>query len=301
MSFFVLFSLIIIGIYAIKHFGTQYAAEKIQQQLESSGLTPFVHYQGIHFNPFTLTPSLEDVSFGLESAPWLKFARISFNHYPIKYPSLDVDFWIKESSASSLSRDTSRWMRAVGIETLLGKGSFVSEIESNTSSEQFTAASNLVLNIKDVGRVSFSSQINLLDTNLSMTELRTDLLASVALGQPEAIFIIHGDNVEISNLDIRYQDAGMMKYLWPNTPTKQTDKSALLSKLQISSQDLGLAQAYSVESKHIADTVLAFLQSSTSLNLALSPSSPISLKEIALMAGDNNLYQASKMTLSTTP
>lgn len=300
ISFFTLFSLSIIGLYAIKHFGTQYTEQKVQEQLKRSGLAPFVRYQSIHFNPFTLTPSLENVSFGYENAPWLRFARISFNRYPITYPSLDIDFWLKASPASSLSRETAQWMHAAGIETLVAKGSFVSKIEPDESSTTLKSTSQLTLNVKEVGRLSFSSKIALLDTNLSMTELRTDLLASIALGQPEAIFIIHGDHVEINDVDIRYQDAGMIKRLFPNISTTQTAQSSLLKKLQTSSQSLGFAHTHSVESKHIADTILTYLQSPTSLHLAM-PSSSISLKDVALMINDNTLYQASKMTLSTAP
>ena len=300
ISFFVLFSCTVISIYAIKHYGTQYAEQKIQEQLQYSGLAPFVHYQGIHFNPFTLTPSLEEVSFGYENAPWLRFARISFNGYPLTHPSLDVDFWIKESPASSLSRDTRQWMLAAGIDTLLGKGSLLSNVNGDQVSSQFE------LNIKDLGIVSLSSHIEVLDKNLSMSELRTDLLASVAMGQPEGIFIIHGDTVEISNLDISYKDTGLMTHLLPKTPTENNE---LLTKIQSNSQNLGLTKAGSKEADQITNAIMFFLQAfqypsttkestNKKLHLSMSPIKPLSLKELALMAHDDSLYQGSNMSIS---
>jgi len=72
-------------------------------------------------------------------------------------------------------------MRAAGIETLLGKGSFL-QSEGRESIAQFK------LDTKDVGEISFVVQLfNLLEfKTLNMPELRSDIIARLPLGQPES-------------------------------------------------------------------------------------------------------------------
>ncbi|MEP0072425.1 MAG: hypothetical protein ABJE79_06955 [Marinomonas sp.] len=303
VSLFVVFSLTVLGLYTIKYFGTQYTEEALQKQLEDAGLTPFVHYQTVHFNPFTLTPSIEEVSFGFENLPWLQFSRISLNSYPLTYPDLDVDFWIKNSPAESLSNDTRRLMQAAGITTLLGKGSLSSKINENQVASQFK------LDIKDLGVLSTSSHIRLLNNELSMHEIRTDLLASIAMGQPLGLFFIHGKALEINDLDIRYQDAGLVTRLIPEAPKTQQEDNQLASLLKFLSQSLGVAKANSVEADEIANALVGFLKPSQDpssntqaskkrLRLQMSPSKPLSLQELALMAHETRLYKDSNMQLT---
>lgn len=303
MSFFVIFCLTVLGLYAIKYFGTQYTEEALQKQLEDAGLTPFVHYQTVHFNPFTLTPSIEEVSFGLENSPWLQFSRISLNSYPLTYPDLDVDFWIKDSPTESLSYDTRRLLKAAGITTLLGKGSLSSKINEDQVTSQFK------LDIKDLGVLSTSSHIRLLNNQLSMHEIRTDLLASIAMGQPLGLFFIHGEALEINDLDIRYQDSGLVTRLIPKTPKSQQEENQQANLLKFISQSLGVAKANSVEADEIANALSDFLKPSQDqslntqankkqLRLQMSPSKPLSLQELALMAHETRLYKDSNMRLT---
>ncbi|MFT2098099.1 hypothetical protein ACMUMQ_07030 [Marinomonas sp. 2405UD66-6] len=303
VSLFVVFSLTVLGLYAIKYFGTQYTEEALKKQLDDAGLTPFVHYQTVHFNPFTLTPSIEEVSFGFENSPWLQFSRISLNSYPLTYPDLDVDFWIKNSPAESLSYDTRRLMKIAGITTLLGKGSLSSTINEDQVTSQFK------LDIKDLGILSTSSHIRLLNNELSMHEIRTDLLASIAMGQPLGLFFIHGEALEINDLDIRYQDSGLVTRLIPDTPKSQQEENQLASLLKFLSQSLGVAKANSVEADEITNTLVDFLKpsqdpslntqaSKKQLRLQMSPSKPLSLQELALMAHETRLYKDSNMRLT---
>ncbi|MEO9275002.1 hypothetical protein ABFY09_09075 [Marinomonas sp. 5E14-1] len=303
MSLFVVFSLTVLGLYAIKYFGTQYTEEILQKQLDDAGLTPFVHYQTVHFNPFTLTPSIEEVSFGFKNSPWLLFSRISLNSYPLTYPDLDVDFWIKNSLAGNLSYDTRRLMKAAGITTLLGKGSLSSKINEDHVTSEFK------LDIKGLGILSTSSHIRLLNNELSMHEIRTDLLASIAMGQPLGLFFIHGEALEINDLDIRYQDAGLVTWLIPEAPKSQQEEKQLASLLKLLSQSLGFARANSVEADEIANALVGFLKPSQDpslntqankkqLRLQMSPSKPLSLQELALMAHETRLYRDSNMRLT---
>ncbi|WOD06239.1 hypothetical protein [Marinomonas sp. GJ51-6] len=303
VSLFVVFSLTVLGLYAIKYFGTQYTEEALQKQLDDTGLTPFVHYQTVHFNPFTLTPSIEEVSFGFENSPWLQFSRISLNSYPLTYPDLDVDFWIKNSPAENLSYDTSRLMKVAGITTLLGKGSLSSKVNKDQVTSQFK------LDIKDLGILSTSSHIRLLNNELSMHEIRTDLLASIAMGQPLGLFFIHGEALEISDLDIRYQDSGLVTRLIPEAPKSQQEEKQLASLLKFISQSLGVAKANSVEADEIANALVDFLKpyqdpslntqaNKKQLRLQMSPSKPLSLQELALMAHETRLYKDSNMRLT---
>jgi hypothetical protein len=284
--------LAIFALYLVQRYGAQYAEHKIQEQLEHSGLTSFVHYESIHFDPFTLTPSLEDVRFGADSAPWLRFARISLNQYPIKYPDLDVDFWIQRSPIDSVSRDMRQWMRAAGIDTLLGKGSFSSKTEGEKVLSQFK------LDIKDVGKISLSSNINLLDQTINMPELRSDIIASFALGQPEAILIMYGEAIRLRSLDVAYTESGLINHLFPQFAILSESKQTQLDFLAFKSQALGLAAADSKEAKQIASAIWAFLSKPETLTLSLSPSSPISVKELALSTSEERLYKDSNMTIT---
>ncbi|RBP80055.1 hypothetical protein EBI01_14120 [Marinomonas rhizomae] len=293
ITYFILLSCVaIFVVYLVQRFGAQYAEDKIKEQLDQSGLAPFVQYGSVHLDPFTLTPSLENVSFGNENAPWLRFARISFNSYPINYPDLDVDFWIQESPIDSLSRDTRRLMRAAGVDTLLGKGSFTSKVEGEKVSSQFK------LDIKDIGKLNLFSNINVLDHNIAMSDLRSDVIASFALGQPEALPIIYGDVIELHSLKVEYEESGLIAHLLPKSALSRDSNENQLNGLKYMSQALGLAPANSTEAEQIAETLLTFLKQPEKLNLTMSPPSAISLKELALLANEGTLYKDSKMTLS---
>lgn len=281
----------VFGVYAIQHFGTKYAQQKINDQLAQSGLKDLVHYESVNFDPFTLTPSIDNVSVGIESAPWLRFARITFNNFTLNYPDLDIDFWIKQSAASDLSRDTGRLMRSAGIKTLIGKGSFTSTIDGEEVSSHFR------LNIKDIGIISVASEVNLLDHNIVMSEFRTDLLASLALGQPEAIFILYGETLEFRSLNINYTDTGLMSRQFPQSETKDS-KSALRSMLKSSSESFGLTTKNTLDAEQIADSIIGFLQEPNQINLSLLPPYPINLKALTLLFGDKNLYKGSNMRIS---
>jgi len=291
-AFILLSCATILAIYSIQHFGAKYAEHKIQQQLERSGLAPFVHYESVHFDPLTMTPSLENVRFGVKSAPWIRFTRISFNAYPLKSPDLNVDFWIQQSPINNVSRDTRRWMRAAGIETLLGKGSFSSTFDGEEVSSQFK------LDIKDVGKLSLLSNINLLDQSINLPELRSDILASFALGQPEAMLIMYGDNIELRSLKLTYQESGLINHLFAQSAIMQAPEQIQRDNLALASHTLGFAAADSKEAKQITDSLLVFLMKPEQLTLSLSPSSPISLKELVLLVNEGSLYKNSNMTIS---
>ncbi|WP_421855952.1 hypothetical protein [Marinomonas sp.] len=293
ITYFILLSCAaIFVIYLVQRFGAQYAEDKIQEQLDLSGLAPFVHYESVHLNPFTLTPSLENVSFGNENAPWVRFARISFNSYPIKYPDLDVDFWIQESPIDSLSRDTRHLMRGIGIDTLLGKGSFTSKVEGEKVSSRFK------LDIKDIGKLDLSSNINVLDRSIVMSDLRSDIIASFALGQPEALPIIYGKAIELHSLEVKFEESGLIAHLFPKSAILRDSRASQLNGLKYVSQALRFAPADSNEAEHIAETILAFFMKPEKLSLVVQPASAISLKELALMMNEGTLYKDSNMTLS---
>lgn len=293
VSYFILLScLAILMIYLVQRFGGDYAEQKIKEQLERSGLAPFVHYENIHLDPFTLTPSLENVIVGDQSAPWLRFARISLNNYLINYPNLSVDFWIQESPINSLSRDTGRLMRAAGIDTLLGKGSFSSNVDGESVTSQFK------LDIKDLGKLTVASHINLLDQAIDMADLRADILASLALGQPEALAIIYGDAIELNSLNVQYQDTGLFTHLFPHSTMSQDSQNSHLTGLKFASQAFGLAPADSSEADHIAKTVLTFLNNPNQLSLSMSPSPAMSLKKLTLLANEGSLYQDTTMRIA---
>ncbi|WP_111638851.1 hypothetical protein [Marinomonas shanghaiensis] len=294
LTYFILLSCFaILGLYAVQRYGAQYAEQKIQEQLERTGLSQFVHYQQVYFNPFTLTPSLEGVKIGDENSPILIFARISFNSYLIKHPNLDIDFWIQESPIDSLSRETRALMRSAGMDTLLGKGSFSSTIQDEG------IVSELKLDIKDAGKLTLMSNIRLLDHEFTPSDLRSDILASFALGQPEALPIIYGDAIELRSLEIQYEESGLIHRLFPPSGSYQSNPVELEGALMFASQALGLAPANSPEAKQIATSVQTFLETPKQLTLSLLPSSPISVKELTLLASEGSLYKNNRITIQS--
>ncbi|MBR7889137.1 hypothetical protein J9B83_09305 [Marinomonas sp. A79] len=279
-------------LFGIQHFGAKYAERAFLKQLEQSGLTPLVHYEKVHFDPFTLTPSFEQVRVGNPEAPWLHFARIAFNSYPLTHPNLDISFWVQESAIEEVSRDTGRLMRAAGIDTLLAKGTFSSQTEGQAVNTHFD------LIIKDVGKVSLSSHINLLNDAINLPELRSDLLASIALGQPEAMLNLYGDDIELSSLSARYDEAGLVAHLLPAQPMSARATQAQKDAFAFGSQMLGLAPANSPEAKHIATTLTDFLADPQTIRLAVTPDTAVSLTQLARYASEGRLYQTSQMNLS---
>lgn len=288
----VILCLAVLTIYVMKHVGTQYAQQKINDQLAQSGLKDLVHYESINFDPFTLTPSLNNVSVGIKSAPWLQFASITFNHFALHYPNLDIDFWIEQNSASELSGNTGPPIRADNVQTLLGKGSFTSRSHGERVLSHFT------LDMKELGILNIASDVNVLDRNIVISEFRADLLASLALGQPEAIFILYGERLEFRSLNIQYIDAGFINHWWPESSTPTSSTNHLRSIVKSNIQALGLT-TNSPDAEHIADSIIAFIQQPNTLNLSLLPPLPINLKELTLLFGDKNLYKGSNMRIFT--
>ncbi|MCB5162276.1 hypothetical protein [Marinomonas algarum] len=288
-------SVVVFALFGIQYIGKKYAEDAFQQQLQRAGLTSLVHYDSVHFDPFTLTPSFENVRVGSVVTPWLHFARISFNHYPLTHPNLDIDFWVKESSIADLSRDTGHLMRAAGVDTLLGKGSLSSHTDANELITQ------LHVNIKDMGKVTLESHINVLSSSLSLTELRSDLLASFALGQPEAMLSLYGETIELHRLMLKYEEAGLIRHLFPSS--SQSPQSADYSqetqkRFRLVSQAMGLAPKESKEANEIANALTRFLRQPETLTLFIEPETPTSIKQLMHFSEQEQLYRRSKMTLT---
>ena len=271
-------------VYGVQRFGGNYANEKAQEKIAQAGLSSLVQYDSLYFNPFSLTPSLENVRVGPANAPWLTFARISFNSYPIKHPNLDIDFWIQQSDATKLSRDTAALMHAAGIDTLLGKGHLSSEIENDNLTWSFH------LDIKDVGKVTLSADIKLLDKTTLIRDLRADALASIAMGQPSALLSIYEDDIEIGSLTLQYEELGLVQHRFPISSDDPANNLGLAAAL-------GLAQEGSAEATDIDNALRAFLIAPKNLTLSVQPAAPLRLRTLRDLAEQGTLYQDGQITL----
>ena len=289
-------------VYGVQRFGGHYANEKAQEKIAQAGLSGLVQYDSLYFNPFSLTPSLENVRVGPANAPWLTFARLSFNSYIIKHPNLDIDFWIQKSEAAELSRDTAALMRAAGIDTLLGKGHLSSEIENDKLTWAFH------LDIKDVGKLTLSADITLLDKTTLIRDLRADALASIAMGQPSALLSIYEDDIEIGSLTLQYEELGLVQHRYPISPDNPDDPANdltnyLNNSLAIANHTLGLAAALglaqegSTEATDIDNALKAFLIAPKNLTLSVQPAAPLSLRALRNLAEQGTLYQDGQITL----
>ena len=282
-------------VYGVQRFGGHYANEKAQEKIAQAGLSGLVQYDSLYFNPFSLTPSLENVRVGPADAPWLTFARISFNSYPIKHPNLDIDFWIQKSDATELSRDTAALMRAAGIDTLLGKGHLSSEIENDKLTWAFH------LDIKDVGKLTLSADITLLDKTTLISDLRADALASIAMGQPSALLSIYEDDIEIGSLTLQYEELGLVQHRY--SVSSDDPANYLANSLSNTSHTsglaaaLGLAQEGSTEATDIDNALKAFLIAPKNLTLSVQPAAPLSLRALRNLAKQGTLYQDGQITL----
>lgn len=267
-------------VYGVQRFGGDYANEKAQEKIAQAGLTGLVQYDSLYLNPFSLTPSLENVRVGPANAPWLKLSRLSFNSYIIKHPNLDIDFWLQKSDAAELSRDTAALMRAAGIDTLLGKGHLSSEIENNNLTWSFH------LDIKDVGKLTLSADIRLLDKTTLINDLRADALASIAMGQPSALLSIYEEDIEIRSLTLQYEELGLVQHRYPISPD---DPANYLAN--------SLAQEGSAEATDIDNALKAFLIAPKNLTLSVQPAAPLSLRTLRNLAEQGTLYQDGQITL----
>ena len=289
---FVLLScLVVFVVYGVQRFGGHYANEKAQEKIAQAGLSGLVQYDSLYFNPFSLTPSLENVRVGPANAPWLTFARLSFNSYIIKHPNLDIDFWIQKSDAAELSRDTAALMRAAGIDTLLGKGHLSSEIENDKLTWAFH------LDIKDVGKLTLSADITLLDKTTLIRDLRADALASIAMGQPSALLSIYEDDIEIGSLTLQYEELGLVQHRYPISPDDPDNNLAIASHTLGLAAALGLAQEGSTEATDIDNALKAFLIAPKNLTLSVQPAAPLSLRALRNLAEQGTLYQDGQITL----
>lgn len=282
-------------VYGVQRFGGDYANEKAQEKIAQAGLTGLVQYDSLYLNPFSLTPSLENVRVGPANAPWLKFSRLSFNSYIIKHPNLDIDFWIQQSNQNELSRDTAALMRAAGIDTLLGKGHLSSEIENDNLTWAFH------LDIKDVGKLTLSADIKLLDKTTLINDLRADALASIAMGQPSALLSIYEEDIEIGSLTLQYEELGLVQHRYPISP--DDPDNYLANSLAIAGHTLGLASALglaqkgSAEATDIDNALRAFLIAPKNLTLSVQPTAPLSLRTLRDLAEQGTLYQDGQITL----
>ncbi len=278
-------------VYGVQRFGGNYANDKAQEKIAQAGLSGLVQYDSLYFNPFSLTPSLENVRVGPANAPWLTFARLSFNSYIIKHPNLDIDFWIQKSDAAELSRDTAALMRAAGIDTLLGKGHLSSEIVNDKLTWAFH------LDIKDVGKLTLSADITLLDKTTLIRDLRADALASIAMGQPSALLSIYEDDIEIGSLTLQYEELGLIQHRYPISPDAPDNNLAIASHTLGLAAALGLAQEGSTEATDIDNALKAFLIAPKNLTLSVQPTAPLSLGTLRDLAEQGTLYQDGQITL----
>ncbi|GAB3479995.1 hypothetical protein [Marinomonas epiphytica] len=286
------FCVLVLVMYALKHYGTQYTRDKINEQLNQTGLSPFVHFENVHFNPLTFTPSLENVQLGQKDRPWLTLARITFHQYPFIQPDLDVDFWIAQSSAEHLAIESQIVMQTLGIDTLLGKGSWQSHTGQNGVTQ-----SEFYLDIKDAGKLNLKSKWLYQAPTASLQTLRTDLLASLALGQPEAMLLLYGDSLLLEQANLNYQDAGSLKHMIPSEIHQQMSDDELLFLLRHLAASTGLATVPSHEAKEISEKVLPFIRQLDQLTINLTPKQTMSVKELSLSFYEQSLYKDSSMSI----
>ncbi|WP_133012856.1 hypothetical protein [Marinomonas flavescens] len=290
VSLLALLILLILLFSAAKYFGTRYATQVIDKQIHESGLAPLIHYKSISFNPLTLTPVMHSVSIGNKRYPWLRLTHIKFNYLPVIYPKLNVDFQFDDNKTSFIARDTRRLMTLMGIQQLTGQGHFLS------APKEGNIDSTLTLQVDQVGHLFFNSNIDILNQDVSLQEFRSDLLASMALGQLDAIPILYGDSIAFHKIALRFRDEGLIKRQWPEFSAKSSHEA--LPYFKTLSAYLGLAPYHSIQNHHISTQVTTFLTKANTLSFSMAPKQPIKLKTLMQFVRNESLYENSDMSLS---
>ncbi|MGO3455821.1 MAG: hypothetical protein ACTIMT_15220 [Marinomonadaceae bacterium] len=284
--------LLLVGVvfFSLKYFGTRYATQMIDTQIQESGLTPLIHYKEISFDPLTLTPTLHAVSIGSKRAPWLRFTEVKFNALPVTYPKLDIEFQF-DDSIQALARDTRHLMQLAGIKTLAGHGRFLSSPQGDNID------STLTLDIQQVGQLFFTSNLDILDPDFSLHELRSDFLASLALGQLDAMPILYGESVALHNMAFRFQDNGLTRHVWSDSEKVINSEENLLF-LKALINNIGLAPYQSIQADHIAAQIQDFLTTPQRLSFSMMPKQAIKLATLMTLFQNKSLYRESEMNLA---
>ncbi|REG84985.1 hypothetical protein [Marinomonas pollencensis] len=277
--------LVCIAFFALKYVGSRYTTQIITQQIEESGLTPLIHYKKITFDTLTLSPVMHSVSIGNQRYPWLRFSKITFNALPINYPQLDIEFQFDDSQ-QPLARDTQRLLAIAGVNQLTGHGRFLSKPNGNNID------STLTLTMPHLGQLYLSTNLDILDADFSLHELRSDLLASLALGQLDAMPILYGESVALHKLALRFQDNGLTKQIWPHS---QSNEKRLLVKSIINS--IGLAAYDSPQAEYLATQFENFLANPKQLSFSMLPKKAIKLSSLMKFSQEKSLYLKSDMAL----
>jgi len=122
------------------------------------------------------------------------------------------------------------------------------------------------------------------------------LLASVALGQPEAILYLYGERLNIEQLSVSYQDTGLAEHLF-NDWSQHSNEWRMLKLSQIVDQ-LKLAPEDSLDALNLARTLEQYLLEPATLSLTFSPNTAMNLKQLALIAEQKMLAQQAKLKVT---
>ena len=295
LSIAIISLLIVVSLFvALKYLGSRYATQIIDQQIQQAGLTSLIHYQKISFNPLTLTPTMHLVSLGNQRAPWLRFSQVSLNFLPVIYPKLDLEFQLDANHP--LANDTKQLMSRVGLTQLSGHGRFLSHPKMDNID------STLTLHIDQMGDLFFNSNLDILNPEFSLHELRSDLFASMAMGQLSAMPIIYGDSIAFHSITLRFKDQGVIKRCWPahHTLTNLNTNNAQNALLFFNTlaDSLGLAPYHSVQNQHISGQLINFFANPNGLSFSMEPQHPLTLATLMQFVQRKSLYEKSGMTLS---
>lgn len=293
----ILVGLIILSVLAVlftiplKFFGTRYLENQLQQQLTQAGLMGLVHYSKLNLDLFSLTVSLNDVSLGRENAPWIRLHDIHFKHILLNYPDLDINFTLENSDQKTLSRKTRLYMALAGINVLQGQGYIKSKIKGDELD------SNIQLQLNQSGTLQLASRLSINTTGVTLETLRSDLLASLALGQPEAMVFLYGDNLRLKSLKLQYQEEGLVQRYMTSFGLNKGTRDYLVSTIDSGVSSLGLAPWQSPAAKEIANTLTDFLLSPNRLQIALLPPSYVTLNELSAFLTNKTFYSNTNMKI----
>ncbi|MBJ7537281.1 hypothetical protein [Marinomonas transparens] len=292
--------IVALGVVGIQTLGVTFLNKQIQAQLDQTGLASFVRFHDVSIDPFTLSLSFHQVSFGNPTYPWLIFDSITLNKGLFNNQVLDVTFQLNQTAIKKLSNDTQHLMKMAGLTELAGNGRFTSLQQDQH------VTSNMALDIKGLGQFSLANQMKTQLNAALIQEIRTDMLASMAFGQPEAIFLIYGDDITFYDIKLSFQDAGLIQHLWPTYGNENNIKKIMFERLKSDTHTWGLAEATSQRNVEIAKTLTDYLTSTDRSNtqhleISIHPDSPLSLGELYLLSKDKQLADKTNMHVAIKP
>lgn len=293
--------IIVVGIViltAVTFYGQSVAQQKIDLAISDYDLGKIVQYDSVSFNPFTLTPSLNNVVVGQQGKSILLFDQISFHNYDVnkrkRLVDIDVSYQLETVPVNDAPIDIKEMLVLpvmTGLSSFGGGGRVVIDADGED------------LNLFVSAMVDDISGVELDLSAIYDGELKTEGLGKRNLLSPfGALGAIQslGDDVYFETLTFKLKDDGFLdKWLPQSTEAADYDETEQFDSLAYNVEGMGLAKATSFEAENIAHEVMAFIASPNTFTVSVEPEDPVSLSDVLGFLQKKQAYKRLGMDISS--